>query len=73
MKNLRTELNNTNDENTDKKLIISDVISRLNKLPRYDMGYTGLQCGGEHLNGNNDWAKWSEIRKLIDSLNINDL
>ena len=46
---------------------LSTLISRLEKLPCWDMGATGMSCGGiNDGHGNNDWVKTTDIKKVID-------
>ncbi len=58
----------------EKQFSLSAVISRLEKLPCWDMGATGISCGGiNDGHGNNDWVKTTDIKKVIDWIKENDL
>ena len=61
-------------EEYEKQFSLSAVISRLEKLPCWDMGATGVACGGiNDGHGNNDWIKTTDIKKIIDWIKENDL
>jgi peroxiredoxin len=57
----------------EKQFSLSALINRLENLPCWDMGITGISCGGiNDGHGNNDWVKTTDIKKVINWIKENN-